>query len=162
MLGRSTDPPICTFREHSWLLRLVALWVAIMVVRSVLAPGPSRVPWLTVLLVAVGLLIPTALLVWDHQRGVHVFVDGIRSVGVSGSRFLPWSEIATFEINEYVAGSIAVFAVRHDGSCVGLGDTGRWPFQRKAVEQTRDQLNEYRKQWLTTRGSADRDAKLST
>ena len=136
-----------------------------MLVRAVLASsgGSSSAPWwVTTLLVMLGLLIPLALLVWDRQRGVHVLDGGIRSVGANGSRFVPWGEVAAFEIDPYIAGTLAVFVVSEDGSRVALSDTARWRYQRRVVEQTRDQLNEYRKQWLTARGSADRDAKLST
>jgi hypothetical protein len=87
-----------------------------------------------------GFLIPVALLVWDHGRGVHVRTDGVRAVDASGSTFLSWREIARFEIRRYWVGSLAVYATRQDGSRVALGDTARWPYQRKAVERMRDEL----------------------
>lgn len=102
-----------------------------------------------IFLIGLGLLIPVALLVWDSRRGVHVCEDGIRSVGTSGSRFLAWTDIAAFETDSYTAGMIAVFAIRPDGTRVVLGDTARWPYQRRAVEQTKDQLASYHKQWTS-------------
>jgi hypothetical protein len=100
-----------------------------------------------VFLVGLGLLIPVALLVWDSRRGVHVCENGIRSVSPYGSWFIPWTDIAAFETDSYAAGMIAVFAKRPDGTRVALGDTARWPYQRHAVEQIRDQLTSYREQW---------------
>ena len=69
--------------------------------------------------------------------------DGVQSISANGSRFLPWPEIAAFEIGTYVAGTIAVFVIRRDGTRVALGDTARWPYQRKAVEHVREQLARY-------------------
>jgi hypothetical protein len=100
------------------------------------------------LLVGLGLLIPIALLVWDHRRGVHVRDDGIKSVSANGSKFLAWPDIVAFEIADYIAGMIAVFAICRDGTRVALGDTARWPYQRQAVEQIRDQLAGYRERWI--------------
>lgn len=100
-----------------------------------------------IIFIGLGLLIPVVLLVWDRRRGVHVCEDGIRSVGPYGSRLLAWTDIAGFETGSYVAGMIAVFAVRSDGTRVALGDTARWPYQRRAVEQIRDQLSNYRERW---------------
>lgn len=153
MLGRTTDTPICTFREHSWVVRLAALGVTAMLVRALVAStgGSSSGPWwLKVLLIALGLLIPVALLAWDRQRGVHVLANGIRSVGANGSRFLPWGDVARFEIDSYIAGTIAVFAVRQDGRRIGLSDTARWRYKRRTVEEMRDRLSGYRERWLTT------------
>jgi hypothetical protein len=93
-------------------------------------------------------LIPIVLLVWDHRRGAHVGEDGITSVSANGSKFLAWPDIAAFEIADYIAGMIAVFAIRRDGTRVALSDTARWPYQRKAVEQIRDQLAGYRERWI--------------
>jgi len=87
------------------------------------------------------------LLVWDHLRGVHVIEDGIRSVSANGAMFIPWSEITEFEIDSYMAGTIAVFVVRENGTRTPLGDTARWPYQRKYVELVRDQLAGYRERW---------------
>src|SRR5215831_12621583 len=111
MLGRARDTPIYTFRQHSWIIRLLALGTTITLAQAVLKSptGSSRAPWwLIAFLIALGLSIPLALLVWDRQRGVHVLDDGIRSVGANGSRFIPWSEIAAFEIDGYVVGSVVV------------------------------------------------------
>jgi hypothetical protein len=103
-----------------------------------------------VFLGGLGLAIPAALLVWDHLRGVHVLDKGIRSVGANGAKFIPWSEIAEFEINSYVAGRVAVFVVRENGTRTPLSDTARWPYQRKYVEQARDQLAGYRERFAPT------------
>jgi hypothetical protein len=117
--------------------------------------GSGRASWvLTALLVGLGLLVPIALLVWDHRRGVHVGEDGIRSVGANRSRFLAWSDIATFEIADYIAGMIAVFAICRDGTRVALSDTARWPHQRRAVEHIMDQLAGYREHWIAPAGPA--------
>jgi hypothetical protein len=153
MLGRDpqSNDTISTFRKHRWIVRLLALWatVAILVPMLKALIGSSRAPWwVIVLLGTLGLMIHVALLVWDGRRGVHVINKGIRSVSANGSRFIPWSEIAGFEIDGYMAGTIVVFAVRQDGARVPLGDTARWPYQRKSVEQIRDQLAGYRERGI--------------
>jgi hypothetical protein len=145
---------VCTFRAHSWIVRLAATATAIIILAPVLSSAThrsssGRPAFLVACLVGLGLLIPAALLFWDHQRGVHVREDGIWSVSPSGSRFLAWEDIAKLEVGDYLAGMIAVVAVRHDGTRVALGDTARWPYKRHAVEQTRDQLEAYREQWGT-------------
>lgn len=142
---------ICIFRAHSWIVRLAAAGIAAMVISPLFGRSSHGSSWVLItLLLGLGLLIPVALLVWDRQRGVHVREDGIRSVGANGSTFVPWSEIAEFNIGRYVAGTIAVFAVRQDGTRAALGDTARWPYQRSGVEQIRDQLASYRERWGET------------
>jgi hypothetical protein len=103
-----------------------------------------------VVLGGLGLTIPFVLLAWDHLRGVHVIEEGIRSVSANGATFIPWSEIAEFEIDSYMAGTIAVFVVRENGTRTPLGDTARWPYQRKHVELVRDQLAGYRERLATS------------
>lgn len=157
MLGREaqSSATVCTFREHRWIVRLMALWATVAIFLPMLKAlvGSSRAPWWVIVsLGGLGLMIPVALLVWDHRRGVHVLDKGIRSVSANGSRFIPWSEIAGFEIDGYIAGTIAVFAVRQDGARVPLGDTARWPYQRKSVEQVRAQLSGYREHWTQSWG----------
>ena len=98
---------------------------------------------------ALGLAIPAALLVWDRQRGVHVRRDGIRTVSANGSRFLDWRDIEGFEVDRYMAGTLAVFAVGRDGARIPLGDTARWPYQREDVERVGDELAHYRDQLRT-------------
>ncbi len=140
------------FRAHSWIVRTAAVGIAVIILLPVLESGrggPSKASWSVIaLLVGLGLLIPMALLLWDRQRGIYVREDGIKSVGANGSRFLAWSEIAAFEIADYVAGTIVVSAIREDGTRVALSDTARWPYQRKTVEHTRDQLAAYRERWV--------------
>jgi hypothetical protein len=149
---RPTNTTLRTFRAHSWIVRMAAVAVAVIILVPTLtgsnyhsASGTST--GVVIFLIGLGLLIPVGLLLWDSRRGVHVYEDGIRSVGAYGSRFLPWTDIAAFETESYAAGMIAVFAKRSDGTRVALGDTARWPYQRRAVEQTRDQLTSYREQW---------------
>jgi hypothetical protein len=161
MLGRASTAvaTVFTFRAHSWIVRAAAVGTGLIVVSPLLkssgdSPSAASRPVIGVLL-GLGLLIPVALLVWDHQRGTHVREDGIRSVGANGSRFLAWPEIAGFEIDAYVAGTIAVFAIRQDGARVALSDTARWPYQRKAVERVRDQLAGYWERWTTSAGLTD-------
>jgi hypothetical protein len=89
-------------------------------------------------------MIPVALLMWDHRRGVHVLSKGIRSVSANGSSFILWNEIAGFETDGYKAGTIVVVAVCQDGTRIPLGDTARWPYRRKSVEQVRDKLIDYK------------------
>ena len=137
------------FRAHSWIVRLVAAATLVIVVLPVAtARGASpRTSWVLVgALLALGLAIPAALLVWDRQRGVHVRRDGIRSVSANGSRFLDWRDIQRFEIDKYMGGTLAVFAVSRDGARIPLGDTARWPYQRESVERVRDELADYRDQ----------------
>jgi len=105
-----------------------------------------------ILLFALALLIPVALLIWDRRRGVHVREDGILSVGANGSKFLGWKEITAFEIDAYVAGTVAIFAACEDGKRVALSDTARWPYQRRSVEQVRDELVRYREMWTRHEG----------
>jgi hypothetical protein len=152
MLGRASaaTPVVCTLRAHSWIVRLAAGAIAVGIVVRALKSSwghTTGASWVISFLLVLGLMIPVALLIWDYQRGVHVREDGIRSVSANGSRFLAWPEIAEFEIGAYVAGTIAVFALRQDGTRVALGDTARWPYQRKAVEGMRDQLTSYRGRW---------------
>jgi hypothetical protein len=159
MLSRTpaATPVVCTLRAHSWIVRLAAGAIVVGIVVRALKSSwghTTGASWVIAFLLVLGLLIPVALLIWDYQRGVHVREDGIRSVSANGSRFLAWSEIAEFEIGAYVAGTIAVFALRQDGTRVALGDTARWPYQRKSVEQMRDQLDGYRKGWPTSVGPA--------
>jgi hypothetical protein len=146
----------CTFRAHSWVVRVAAAGTAIVILLPVLRSsrvGSGRASGVLIaFLVGLGLLIPIALLVWDHRRGVHVGEDGIRSVGANKSRFLAWSDIATFEIADYVAGMIAVFAICRDETRVALSDTARWPYQRQAVEHIRDELAGYRERWIAQAG----------
>jgi hypothetical protein len=156
MLGRpNTDSlTVVRFRAHSWIVWIVAIWITIGLFSAGLKAfqsNSSEAHWLVLtFLLGLGLLIPVALLVWDHQRGVHVREDGIRSVGANGSRFLAWSDIAGFEIDAYIAGTIAVVAVRRDGVRVALSDTARWPYRRKAVEQMRDRLAGYWERWTAS------------
>jgi hypothetical protein len=144
---------VCRFRAHSWIVRIAAVGIAIIILLPALESrggGSSKASWPVIaLLVGLGLLIPIALLLWDRQRGIHVREDGIKSVSANGSKFLAWSDIAAFEIADYVAGTIVVSAIREDGTCVALSDTARWPYQRKTVEHTRDQLAAYRERWAT-------------
>ena len=144
-----TSAELCTFRSHSWIVRLAAAGITVMLISRVLTASPdssSGTRWTVIaLLLGLGLLIPVVLLAWDHQRGIHVREDGIRSVGANGSRFLPWSEIAGFEIGAHIGGTIAVFASRGDGTRVVLGDNARWPYQRTAVEHVRDKLVDYQR-----------------
>ncbi len=147
MLGRRTPtaPDVVTFSGHSWIVRLVAAGITLrFVLMAVSSSGGGTV---VVVLFGVGLVMPVALLVWNRQRGVHVRADGIRSVSANGSRFLAWSEIAGFEVDPYIAGTIAVHARRPDGSRVALSDTARWPYQRAAVEHIWDELSRYRDGW---------------
>lgn len=158
MLGREAQSSVavCTFREHRWIVRLMALWATVAILIPVLKGlvGSSRGPWwMIVSLGGLGLMIPVALLVWDHRRGVHVLDRGIRSVSANGSKFIPWSEVAGFEIDSYIAGTVAIFAVQQNGARVPLGDTARWSYQRKAVEQVRDQLAGYRERWGSSSSS---------
>ena len=113
MLGRAkgTAATICTLKAHSWIVRLAAMGIAILVVSPVLksTKGMSGTAGLVIVfLLGLGLLIPVALLVWDHQRGVHVREDGIRSVGANGGRFFAWSDIDRFEIHPHIGGTIAI------------------------------------------------------
>jgi hypothetical protein len=96
-----------------------------------------------VVLIGISLLLPVALLVWDHARGVHVYEEGIKSVGANSSVFIAWPAIKAFEIGPRPFGTLAVFAVRSDGTREPLGDTTRWPYQRKSVERVRDELERY-------------------
>jgi hypothetical protein len=157
MLGRApaATPVVCTLRSHSWIVRLAAGAIAVGIVVRALKSSwghTTGASWVIAFLLVLGLLIPVALLIWDYQRGVHVREDGIRSVSANGSRFLAWPEIAEFEIGAYVAGTIAVFVLRQDGTRVALGDTARWPYQRKAVEQMRNRLAGYRERWIARAG----------
>jgi hypothetical protein len=153
MARRSADgaATVRTFRAHSWIVRLAAAGITVVILSSAfISRGghSSRAPWpLIAFLVALGLCIPVALLVWDAQRGVHIRPDGIRSVGPKGSRFVAWSEIDRFDIAPYVAGTIAVFADRSDGDPIALADTARWRYQRGAVEELRDELDGFRARW---------------
>lgn len=155
--GAQSSATVCTFREHRWIVRLLALWATVAILIPVLKAlvGPSRGPWWVIVSLGVlGMMIPAAVLVWDHRRGVHVLDSGIRSVTANGSRFMPWGEIAGFEIDGYIAGTIAVFVVQRDGDRVPLGDTARWSYQRKSVERVRDQLTGYEERWTRSLGQA--------
>jgi hypothetical protein len=146
-----TTTTLRTFRAHSWIVRIAAAAAAAIILVPTLtgsnhsASGAST--GVVIFFIGLGLLIPIALLVWDSRRGVRVCEDGIRSVGPYGSRFLAWTDIAAFETDSYTAGMIAVFAKRPDGTRIALGDTARWPYQRPAVEQIKEQLTSYREQW---------------
>src|SRR4051812_45741140 len=90
-----------TLRAHSWIVRL---WAGIATF-GVLSPlvhlhrDPGSAPLGVILgLVALGLAIPVGLLIWDHERGVHIRTDGILTVDAWGSTFVGWSEIADFHI----------------------------------------------------------------
>jgi hypothetical protein len=108
-----------------------------------------------VFLFALAFLIPAVLLVWDHRRGVHVREDGILSISANGSKFLEWRDVAAFEIDAYVAGTIAIFAVCSGGNRIALGDTARWSYQRRSVERIKDELDGYREQLTIHDGPGD-------
>lgn len=156
----------CTIRAHSCIVRLAAAGTAIVILLPVFRSsrvGSGRASWVLVaFLVGLGLLIPIALLVWDRRRGVHVGEDGIRSIGANRSRFLAWSDIATFETADYIAGMVAVFAICQDGTRVALSDTARWPYQRPAVEQIRDRLAGYRERWIAHAGPVPKASQTKT
>lgn len=159
MLGKkaSSGNILCTFRAHSWIIRTFAGLLTIAIVLRILASsggssGRARV--VIVFLFALALLIPIALLLWDGRRGVHVREDGILSVTANGSKFLAWKEIASFEIDAYRAGTIVIFALCSNGARVALGDTARWPYQRRSVERIRDELTSYRERWTKHEGLA--------
>jgi 4-amino-4-deoxy-L-arabinose transferase-like glycosyltransferase len=150
----SSSKTLCTFRAHSWIVRLVAAILTVTVILRILAlSGGSSADAgvVIVLLFALGVLIPVALLVWDHRRGVHVREGGILSVGANGSKFLSWKDLASFEIDAYIAGTIAIFAVCGNGSRLVLSDTARWRYQRRSVEQIMDELVRYRSCGLGTK-----------
>ena len=157
MFGRvaPSATTLCTFRAHSWIVRLVAAVMIVVIVLRIMASsggasGAARV--VIVILFGLSVVIPIALLAWNHRRGVHVREDGIQSISANGSRFLPWPEIVAFQIGPYVVGTIAVFAIRRDGTRVALSNTARWPYQRQAVEHIRDQLAGYREHWIAHAG----------
>lgn len=159
MLGRSTAavPTVATLRSRAqgWALRLTAAVIAARFIQQLVHALESSRPhsagtWVVVgLLLAVGFSIPVAILVFDHERGVHVREDGIRSVSASGSSFLAWPEIAGFDVRPYWIGSVAVYATRPDGARVPLGDTARWAHLGGDVEHTRDELVSYRERLAT-------------
>jgi len=160
MLDREaqSSPILCTFREHRWIVRLLALWATVAILIPVLKAliGSSRGPWWVIVSLGVlGMMIPAAVLVWDHRRGVHVLNNGIQSVSANGSRFIPWNEIAGFEIDGYIAGTNAVFVVQQNGARVPLGDTARWSYQRRSVERVKGELDGYREQLTKHEGPGD-------
>jgi hypothetical protein len=161
MLDREAQSSVTvrTFREHRWIVRLLALWAAVAILIPVLKAliGSSRGPWWVIVSLGVlGMTIPAAVLVWDHRRGVHVLHNGIRSVSANGSRFISWSEIAEFQIDGYIAGTNAIFVVQQNGARMPLGDTARWSYQRKSLEQVRDQLAGYKQRWTQSGDQAAR------
>ena len=160
MLGKkaSSEKTLCTFRAHSWIIRVFATVLTVTIVLRILASSggsSSGSQVAIVFLFALALLIPTALLVWDQRRGVHVREAGILSISANGSKFLEWKDVAAFEIDAYVAGTIAVFAVCSDGNRVALGDTARWSYQRRSVERVKDELDGYREQLTKHEGLGD-------
>jgi hypothetical protein len=138
---------IRTFRAHSWIVWVAAAAITVKLLLRVLDTSGAHAQEGTAALIflhGLTLLLPVALIVWDRQRGVHVRADGIKCVSANGSRFLAWRDIKAFEIDAYAAGTLAVFAQRQDGTSVALGDTSRWPYQRRSVEQIKRELESYR------------------
>ena len=130
------------YRRHSWIVRTMAIVVAILIVTPALGSrSPESSVVLVWLAVAFGLVPPVGLIIWDRLRGIHVMPYGIKNVPAGRSVTVSWQDIAYLEIDHYGL-PFAIYACLHNGTRVPLTAVLAWSWQKKSIEGICSELKE--------------------